>query len=94
MQAHLDEQVHERILKIPAVKMAKPISPEEVRKRFGERIREIRRKKGVSQEDLALACDVDRAFLGGVERGERNISLLNIYKIARGLKVPARELMP
>lgn len=92
--AHLDEQVREKILKIPTVKAAMPISPEQVQKRFGDRIREIRRRKGISQEDLALACDIDRAYLGAVERGQRNISLLNIYKIARGLKVPARELMP
>lgn len=74
--------------------MAKPISPDEVQRRFGERIREIRRQIGISQERLALGCDLDRAFLGAVERGQRNISLVNIYKIARGLNVPARELMP
>lgn len=93
-QTHLEDQVRERTLKTPALKTAKPRSPEEVQKRFGDRIRETRRQKGISQEDLALACDIDRAYLGAVERGQRNISLLNIYKIARGLKVPARELMP
>ena len=39
-------------------------------------------------------CDLDRAYIGGVERSERNISLVNIYKIARGLGIPAKELMP
>ena len=63
-----------------------------VQRRFGDRVRELRKKKGLSQEDLALACDLDRSYIGGVERGERNISLLNIQKIADALRVSAREL--
>lgn len=93
-QTHPDEQIRDRSINVVRVRSAKHMSPEEVRKRFGDRIRTIRRQKGISQEDLALACDLDRAFVGTVERGQRNISLVNIYKIARGLNVPARELMP
>jgi transcriptional regulator with XRE-family HTH domain len=63
-----------------------------IQRRFGERVREIRKEKGLSQESLALACDLDRTYVGGVERGERNISLLNIYKIAEALGVGVREL--
>ena len=63
-----------------------------VQKRFGERVRELRKEKGLSQEALALACDLDRTYIGGVERGERNISLLNIHKIADALGVSTREL--
>lgn len=63
-----------------------------IQKHFGERVREIRRRKGFSQETLALACDLDRTYIGGVERGERNISLVNIYKIAEALGVEAKEL--
>jgi len=63
-----------------------------IQQRFGDRVRELRKKKGLSQEDLALACDLDRSYIGGVERGERNISLLNIQKIADALRVSAREL--
>ena len=59
---------------------------------FGQRVRELRTEKGLSQEALALACDLDRTYIGGVERGERNISLLNIQKIADALGVSAREL--
>ena len=59
---------------------------------FGNRVRELRKQKGFSQEALALACDLDRTYVGGVERGERNISLINIYKIATSLNVSPREL--
>jgi transcriptional regulator with XRE-family HTH domain len=59
---------------------------------FGERLRKLRQAKGFSQESLAHACGLDRTYIGGVERGERNISLLNIHKIARALEVEAREL--
>lgn len=64
----------------------------EIQKRFGERVREIRKRKGLSQEALALACELDRTYIGGVERGERNISLINIYRIAEALGVEPREL--
>ncbi len=63
-----------------------------VQKRFGERIRQLRKQNGLSQEALALTCDLDRTYIGGVERGERNISLMNIHKIASALGVPARKL--
>lgn len=64
----------------------------QIQKHFGERMRDLRKQKGLSQEALALACDLDRTYIGSVERGERNISLLNIYKIAAALDVPAKEL--
>lgn len=63
-----------------------------IQKVFGERVRELRKDKGLSQEALALACDLDRTYIGGVERGERNISLLNIHKIAQALRVAVKEL--
>jgi transcriptional regulator with XRE-family HTH domain len=64
----------------------------QIQKHFGERVRELRKQKGLSQESLALACDLDRTYIGGVERGERNISLINIHKIARAIGVPPSEL--
>jgi transcriptional regulator with XRE-family HTH domain len=62
-------------------------------KLFGERVRALRQKCGFSQEGLALASGLDRTYVGGVERGERNISLLNIQKIAQALQVSPAELL-
>ena len=53
-----------------------------------------RTEKKFSQEALAMACDLDRTYIGGIERGERNVSLVNIQKIASALGVPVRELFP
>ena len=64
----------------------------QIQKHFGDRVRELRKQKDLSQEALALACDLDRTYIGGVERGERNISLINIHKIADALNVSTREL--
>lgn len=63
-----------------------------IRQDFGERVREHRKSKGLSQERLALECELDRSYIGGVERGERNVSLVNIHKIAKALGIGAREL--
>ena len=59
---------------------------------LGKRLRELRKARGLSQEALAHVCDLDRTYVGGVERGERNISLVNIERIAAALGVPIREL--
>ena len=73
--------------------MAKP-PPEEVFVRFGERLRAVRLKKGVSQEKLADLAGLHRTYVSSVERGERNISLLNIAKLAKALEVPMAKIMP
>lgn len=62
-----------------------------VKAAFGQRVRDIRVKKHLSQEGLAEMCELDRSYIGGVERGERNVSLINIRKIADALGVSARE---
>jgi len=49
---------------------------------FGQRIRNLRKEQGISQEDLALRAGLDRTYISGIERGERNPSLINIEKIA------------
>lgn len=53
--------------------------------RFGQRLAEIRKKCGWSQERLALESGLARSYLGGVERGQRNIAVLNILRLARTL---------
>lgn len=55
---------------------------------FGQRIRHFRKLKGISQEELADSCDLHRTYIGSVERGERNITLLNAEKIAKALGEP------
>jgi transcriptional regulator with XRE-family HTH domain len=62
--------------------------------KLGQRIRELRTNKGFSQEDFAAACELDRTYMGGVERGERNIATLNLIRIAKTLKVEIGELLP
>jgi transcriptional regulator with XRE-family HTH domain len=54
---------------------------------FGLHIRRIRKQKGYSQERLADLCQMDRTYIGGIERGERNVSLENILKIADALEI-------
>jgi transcriptional regulator with XRE-family HTH domain len=64
---------------------------ENIQKKFGGRLRQIRQNMGLSQEELAHLCNLDRSYMGGVERGERNISLVNIHKIADALNISPRE---
>ncbi|MBF6558859.1 MAG: helix-turn-helix transcriptional regulator [Candidatus Binataceae bacterium] len=59
---------------------------------FGTRIRELRKERGLSQEAFADVCGLDRTYIGGIERGERNVSLTNISKIAAALNISASEL--
>ena len=59
---------------------------------LGERIKELRKKTGLSQEKFALKIDMDRTYFATVESGRRNISLINIQKIADGLGVSISEL--
>lgn len=62
--------------------------------RFGEKLRSIRTKNGISQELLATKSGLHRTYVSSVERGERNISLANIEKIANALDVSLADLMP
>ncbi|QGN58981.1 helix-turn-helix transcriptional regulator [Nostocoides sp. HKS02] len=61
---------------------------------FGARVRELREERGWSQEVLAERAGVHRTYVGSVERGERNVSLKNIYALAEALAVRARDLFP
>ncbi|WP_202923603.1 helix-turn-helix domain-containing protein [Bacillus sp. SKDU12] len=60
---------------------------------FGSYLRTIRSEKNLSQEELAFLCNLHRTYIGGVERGTRNISLLNIIKIAKALSVDPSKLL-
>ncbi|MCF6204542.1 MAG: helix-turn-helix transcriptional regulator [Methylococcaceae bacterium] len=60
---------------------------------FGLRMREFRQNKGLSQEELAEITDLHRTYIGSAERGERNVSLINIARIAKALDVPVSSLI-
>lgn len=61
--------------------------------KFGERVREIRKEKGLSQEELAHKADLHRTYIGMIERAEKNITLINIEKIANALEVDLKILL-
>jgi len=61
--------------------------------KIGNRIKELRLKSELSQEKLSFACELDRTYIGSVERGERNISLINLNKIAAALNILLPELL-
>lgn len=59
----------------------------EIKIKIGLRIKELRKDKGVSQESLALLAELDRTYINSVENGKRNISIVNIEKIANALEI-------
>lgn len=59
---------------------------------FGDNLKSIRTKKGISQEKMAELSDLHRTYISDIERGERNVSLVNIVKIAKGLDIEISEL--
>lgn len=60
---------------------------------IGKAVRAARRAQGLSQEELALATEMDRSYIGGIERGEHNFTLLNLLRIAGVLGLSAAELL-
>lgn len=63
-----------------------------IKKQFGARVRQLRKARKLSQEELALESGLDRSYLGKIERGESNVALINIHRIAKALGVRAGEL--
>jgi transcriptional regulator with XRE-family HTH domain len=60
---------------------------------FGDALRELRKERGIAQEGMALKSGLNRGYYGDVERGERNVSLANILKIAAALEMPASQIL-
>jgi transcriptional regulator with XRE-family HTH domain len=73
--------------------MWKKTMPADPKVQFGLRLSELRKRKGWSQEKLALESGIARSYLGGVERGQRHIALLNIVKLAGTLEVSPAALL-
>lgn len=65
----------------------------EINKKVGFNIRKYREKKNWSQEQLAFEADLHRAYIGHIERGEKNIGLINLEKIAKALNVALKNLI-
>jgi transcriptional regulator with XRE-family HTH domain len=63
----------------------------EIKPIIGQRIKQLREKNGISQKDLAFESNLDRSYIASVENGQRNISIVNITKIASALKVSLKE---
>jgi transcriptional regulator with XRE-family HTH domain len=69
------------------------VMEEELLKSFGKHVKNIRLSQKVSQEELALQADLDRTYISGIERGLRNVSLINIVKLANALKISLSEIV-
>ncbi len=65
----------------------------DIKIRFGQRIKELRLRAGYSQEELAAKANLHRTYMSDIERGERNVSLENIKKIAEALSMNSSELL-
>lgn len=64
----------------------------DIKKKFGDKIKRLRLEKGMSQEGLANEANLDRTYIPGIEKGERNVSITVIEKLAIALKVDIRDL--
>ncbi len=63
------------------------------RRQLGKKLRELRHKASLSQEELGFRAKLHRTYIGSIERGEQNISIDNIHKLAKALKVDPKELL-
>ena len=66
--------------------------PLDIRIRFGLAIRRIREEQGINQEEAAERCGMHRTYYSGIERGQRNVSLVNIEKVGKGLRTSLPKL--
>jgi len=65
---------------------------QDVQKRLGKRIAELRKKRGFSQEDFAHECGFHRSYMGALERGEKNVTIQMVERVAKALKISLAEL--
>lgn len=65
----------------------------QILRRFGDSVKKLRKKKGWSQEEMGKRSRLHRTYIGSIERRERNVSLINIERIAKALDVKASELI-
>jgi len=68
------------------------MNTDDIKHVFGDNLRRIRTEKNISQENLAFLSGMDRTYVSGIERGRRNVSLVNISKIASALDIEIKEL--
>ena len=66
----------------------------DIKVRFGRRLRELRQARGLSQEELAFRAGLHRTYVSSAERGQRNVALVNLERLAKALGVHIRELFP
>lgn len=66
----------------------------ELSKRFGEKLRSVRTAKGISQDKLAVKTQIDRSYIGRIDRGEVNITIDKLYILAAALDCDPRDLLP
>jgi transcriptional regulator with XRE-family HTH domain len=66
--------------------------PIDIRIRFGRAVRRIREEQGINQEEAAERCGLHRTYYSGIERGVRNVSLVNIERVAKGLRTSLPDL--
>lgn len=64
----------------------------EIKKLIGDRIRDLRKRKGLSQEELGWKAKLHYTYIGGIERGEKNVSIITLSKIAKGLGISLNEI--
>ena len=65
----------------------------DIQKKFGDKLRKMRKQKGLSQEDLAFKSGLHRTYISDIERGSRNVSLKNIEKISKALGIKPQDLL-
>ena len=66
----------------------------DIQEKFGKKVKELRQKQGISQEELAYRAGLHRTYIGMIERGEKNITIKNIEKLAKALGVEIAFFFP